>query len=165
MRYRVTIEGRERDVDVVIAPSGTISVSLDGQAWNGEVRPVPGGLSLRSAGAVREVLVATVGPGEVQLASGAFRGRGEVTSERDRKARAAGASGAAKKELRAPMPGRVVRVLAKKGESVAAGQAVVVIEAMKMENELRASGAAIVADVHVTEGASVEARALLVTFA
>ena len=63
------------------------------------------------------------------------------------------------------MPGRVVRVLAKKGESVAAGQAVLVIEAMKMENELRAGGAAVVAEVHVVEGTSVEARALLLTFA
>jgi biotin carboxyl carrier protein len=164
MRYRVTIEGREREVDVVIAPSGAISVSLDGQPFPGEVRPVPGGISLRAAGTVRDVLVASVAPGEVQLAAGPFRARAEVGSERDKKSRASVAGGP-KKELRAPMPGRVVRVLAKKGETVAAGQAVLVIEAMKMENELRAGGAALVAEVHVVEGASVEARALLVTFA
>jgi pyruvate carboxylase subunit B len=165
MRYRVTIEGREREVDVVIAPSGAITVSLDGQPFAGEVRPVPGGISLRQGGLVRDVLVASVGPGEAQLASGPFRARAEVQSERDRKSRASGAGAATKKELRAPMPGRVVRLLAKKGDSVSAGQAVLVIEAMKMENELRASGAATVAEVHVTEGLSVEARTLLITFA
>lgn len=164
MRYRVTIEGRERDVDVAIAPSGSIAVSLDGQPFDGEVRPVPGGISLRIGGKVRDVLVA--GTDEVYLASGAARARAEVVSERQRQKRGrGGASGAQAKELRAPMPGRVVRVLAKKGESVAAGQALLVIEAMKMENELRAAAAVTIADIHVAEGASVEARALLLTFA
>lgn len=162
MRYRVTIEGRERDVDVAIAPSGSISVSLDGQPFDGEVRPVPGGVSLRIGGKVRDVLVA--GTDEVHLASGAARGRAEVVSERQRKERGRSSGGSAQKELRAPMPGRVVRVLVKKGDSVDAGQPLVVMEAMKMENELRSAAAVTIADVHVSEGASVEARALLVTF-
>lgn len=162
MRYRVTIEGRERDVDVAIAPSGSISVSLDGQPFDGEVRPVPGGVSLRIGGKVKDVFVA--GTDEVQLASGPARGRAEVVSERQRKERGRSAGGGAQKELRAPMPGRIVRVLVKKGDSVEGGQPLVVMEAMKMENELRAAAAATIADVHVSEGASVEARAMLITF-
>jgi len=163
MRYRVTIEGRERDVDVDITPSGSVSVSLDGKPFAGEVRPIPGGVSLRSGSEVRDVLVA--GDGELQLASGRFRGRAEVVSERQAKQRGRGSTGAgAQKELRAPMPGRVVKVLVQKGDAVTAGQALVVIEAMKMENELRAAVAATIGDIHVSEGASVESRALLITF-
>ena len=59
------------------------------------------------------------------------------------------------------MPGKVVRVLAKTGDSVHARQPLVVVEAMKMENELRASHDGTVAEVHVREGMSVEAGALL----
>ncbi len=62
----------------------------------------------------------------------------------------------------APMPGRVVKVLVKAGDAVEARQGLVVVEAMKMENELRAPGAGTVTEVKVTEGASVEANAVLV---
>jgi biotin carboxyl carrier protein len=62
----------------------------------------------------------------------------------------------------APMPGRIVKVLVKPGQAVAARQGLVVVEAMKMENELRAPGPGTVTDVKVAEGASVEANAVLV---
>jgi biotin carboxyl carrier protein len=62
----------------------------------------------------------------------------------------------------APMPGRVVKVLVKPGDTVDARQGLVVVEAMKMENELRAPGAGTVTEVKVTEGASVEANSVLV---
>ena len=62
----------------------------------------------------------------------------------------------------APMPGRVVRVLVSRGEAVAARQPVVVIEAMKMENELRSPKEGRVKDVTVSAGASVEAGRVLV---
>jgi len=65
----------------------------------------------------------------------------------------------------APMPGRVVKVLVKPGETVAARQGVIVVEAMKMENELRTPRAGTVAEVRVSEGMSVESNAVLVTLA
>jgi biotin carboxyl carrier protein len=64
-------------------------------------------------------------------------------------------------QLLAPMPGKIVRVLVKTGEAVSARQPVVVIEAMKMENELKASQAGTVAEIHVRDGQSVDAGALL----
>jgi biotin carboxyl carrier protein len=73
----------------------------------------------------------------------------------------AGASGTGPERLTAPMPGKVVRVLARTGDRVAARQPVVVIEAMKMENELRASKDGAITDVLVREGQSVEAGTLL----
>jgi biotin carboxyl carrier protein len=62
----------------------------------------------------------------------------------------------------APMPGRVIKVLVKTGDAVAARQGLVVVEAMKMENELRSPTAGTVTEVRVTEGMSVEANAVLV---
>ena len=62
----------------------------------------------------------------------------------------------------APMPGRIVRVLAKPGDAVELRQPVIVIEAMKMENELRAPKAGTIKEVAVETGASVEAGRLLV---
>ena len=60
------------------------------------------------------------------------------------------------------MPGKVVRVLVGVGDVVQARQPVVVVEAMKMENELRASRVGTVTEVHVREGVSVDAGAPLV---
>ena len=61
----------------------------------------------------------------------------------------------------APMPGKIVRVLVKAGDEVKARQGLVVVEAMKMENELRATRDGRVKDVHVAEGALVESGRLL----
>jgi biotin carboxyl carrier protein len=60
------------------------------------------------------------------------------------------------------MPGKVVRVLVKSGEPVRARQPLVVVEAMKMENELRAGRDGLVAEIHAREGESVDAGALLI---
>jgi biotin carboxyl carrier protein len=60
------------------------------------------------------------------------------------------------------MPGKVVRVLVAAGDAVRARQPIVVVEAMKMENELRADRDGVVSDIHTREGALVEAGALLI---
>ena len=65
-------------------------------------------------------------------------------------------------QIVSPMPGRIVKVLVKAGDVVAARQGLLVVEAMKMENELRAPRAGTVADVRVSEGAPVEANVVLV---
>lgn len=80
-----------------------------------------------------------------------------------RRAHDAAVGGDGPQSIVAPMPGRIVKVLVKPGDAVAARQGVIVVEAMKMENELRTPRAGIVADVRVTEGMSVEANAVLVT--
>jgi biotin carboxyl carrier protein len=65
----------------------------------------------------------------------------------------------------APMPGRVTRVLVKVGDDVREGQGLVVVEAMKMENELQSPKAGRVAELHAVEGAAVESGAKLVVIA
>jgi biotin carboxyl carrier protein len=79
---------------------------------------------------------------------------------RDLSAANAGAVGPA--PVRAPMPGLIVRVNVKVGDTVQAGEGLVVMEAMKMENELRATAGGIVTSVDVTTGTAVEKGALLV---
>jgi biotin carboxyl carrier protein len=71
-------------------------------------------------------------------------------------------AGAGPRMIVAPMPGRIVKVLVKPGQSVSARQPLLVVEAMKMENELRAPRGGTVAEVRVAEGSSVEANAVLV---
>lgn len=67
--------------------------------------------------------------------------------------------------IRAPMPGLVVSLPVAVGQPVSQGDAVVILESMKMDNELCAPRDGIVARIHVAEGASVEARTTLVTLA
>jgi biotin carboxyl carrier protein len=76
----------------------------------------------------------------------------------------ADAGDSAASELRAPMPGLVLSVLVEAGQTVAPGDGLVVLEAMKMENELRATAAGTVQAVHVSPGAAVGKSALLLTF-
>jgi biotin carboxyl carrier protein len=73
----------------------------------------------------------------------------------------AGAHGPGQATISAPMPGRVVRVLVQPGDEVSARQGVIVVEAMKMENELRAPRAGRVKEVSVAAGMSVEAGRIL----
>ncbi len=81
---------------------------------------------------------------------------------RKRRPDAAGHAGAGPQRIVAPMPGKIVRVGVTPGSPVHARQTVVVIEAMKMENELKAGRDGTVAELHAQEGASVEAGTLLV---
>ena len=67
-------------------------------------------------------------------------------------------------DLRAPMPGLVVRVLVETGQTVAEGDGLVIVEAMKMQNELRAAGAGTIASVEVVPGDTVDRDDVLVRF-
>jgi len=75
--------------------------------------------------------------------------------------RAGGKGSAGKAMLTSPMPGKVVKLLVKEGQEVAAGQGVIVVEAMKMENELKSAVAGKVKEIFVEEGQVVESGAKL----
>jgi pyruvate carboxylase subunit B len=64
--------------------------------------------------------------------------------------------------VRSPMPGKITRVLVREGELIEAGQGVLILEAMKMENEIKAPAAGIVKAVHVSESDAVEKNAALI---
>ncbi|NOZ01339.1 MAG: acetyl-CoA carboxylase biotin carboxyl carrier protein subunit [Deltaproteobacteria bacterium] len=82
-------------------------------------------------------------------------GNGEAVSD---------SSGSGQRSIRSLMPGRVVKVLVSPGDEIVVGQGVVILEAMKMENEVKATGAGKVARVLVAEGDRVDAGANMVEF-
>ena len=165
MKYRVTIDGRDREVDVILSPGGGVTVSLDGTPVQADARRVRGGVSLSLGGKVYDVALG--GPADaMDVAIGDRRARVGVISPRARARGKKGAGlGSGGDEIRAPMPGRIVAVLVEAGQEVAEGDPCVVIEAMKMENELRAPKSGTIGVVHTEVGVSVDGRALLVSFA
>jgi biotin carboxyl carrier protein len=113
----------------------------------------------------RVVVEKREGRGRYTLWVDGYRFDAEALDERTRAIRALSAANAAPlgpAPIKAPMPGLIVRVNVKVGDRVEAGQGVVVMEAMKMENELRAIAAGTVKSVGVVPGATVEKGALLV---
>jgi len=74
-----------------------------------------------------------------------------------------GVHGGSEKVIKSPMPGRIVKLLVKAGDEVEAGKPLFVMEAMKMENEIKAKGAGKVLELHVAVGDTVERNAKLLT--
>jgi biotin carboxyl carrier protein len=140
----VRLAGSGRTADIVRVDAGTWSVITEGQAYTIHARAVPGGFVMRSRGP--EV---TVG----------------VETERSRLLQRAGAS-AAKAEhgtaIVAPMPALVVRHEVTVGQEIVAGQGLVVLEAMKMENEIRSPRAGRVTALPAAVGKAVEKGEILV---
>ena len=151
--WRVTIEGRVLRASMVRA----------GDRWSLLVSdPEQADLKVRLFGERSyDVMFEPAGGGAWQVH---VNGRAVQAGLRTSAQRLRGHSGAGPGDGRvvAPMPGRVVKVLVTPGTAVEARQGVVVVEAMKMENELRAPRAGIVREVRVAEGVSVEAQTVLV---
>jgi acetyl/propionyl-CoA carboxylase alpha subunit len=143
------------------------SVTIDGQKFIARLEDIPGTpMQLLTVGDRQEKLYARRGSdrGAFELSIGGFRFPLEALDERTRVIRElSGASGKPRgpAHLTAPMPGLIVRVAVKEGDQVRAGQGLVVMEAMKMENELRASADGVVKRVAANVGTAVEKGALL----
>ena len=166
MKYFVTVGAQTIEVEV----DGD-RVLVGGEAIDAQLAPLPGTplyhLLLRGES---WTVAAQPLEGDGRWAMGVVGERVEVVvqDERTREIEALtrtapGAAGPA--VVRAPMPGLVVRVEVAGGQRVDAGAGLVVVEAMKMENELRAPRAGVVQTVHVTVGQPVEKGMPLVTLA
>jgi len=138
-RYTVVLDGSPVQVDVVTAGLPFASLLVGGESHEVGVERRPEGYVVHFPGDAVNVQIEE-----------AARGASPAVPRAQGPAR-----------LTAPMPGRVVRVLEAPGADVAAGQGLVVIEAMKMENELKSPRAGRVQEVAVREGQAVEAGALL----
>jgi biotin carboxyl carrier protein len=149
-RFRLTFDGRVETVDLARVDERTWSlIVLGDKPESHEVGLLEG---------------AEPGELEIYLRTGVLRARlGNHAPARRRTAAgdpAARTIGAAR--VTTPMPGKVIRVLVSPGDRVAARQGLVVVEAMKMENELRSPKEGVVRELHVSEGMPVEAGRLLV---
>ncbi len=165
MRYFVTVAGRTLEVDL---ENGAIRV--EGVAVDAELLDIPGTplRHLRIDGQSWP-LVAREGAerGEWDIHLGGARFDLAVVDERTKAIREmTGRSGEPRgpRPLRAPMPGLVSRVEVAPGQAVRRGDGIVIVEAMKMENELKAESNGVVSRVHVAPGQAVEKGALLVEF-
>jgi biotin carboxyl carrier protein len=167
--FEVEAAGARRTIEVQRAGEGW-TINVDGRAMAASVSQVGARWSLlyrdaESTAAPRsyEAVLEPRHRGE-QLVR--INGRAVRVSFLDRARRsgmgAAASAASGPTDVIAPMPGRIVKVLVKAGDRVARGQGLVVVEAMKMENELRAPREGTVAAVRVSEGMSVEASAVLV---
>ena len=171
MRVEVEINGRTHDVAVERdrARPERVQVSWDGTTHEVDARIVERDrhgmllslVEVGSAAASRQVrCVASGRDGLTELHLGDVVVEAVINGRRVAGDSSGDAAGGASR-LTAPMPGKVVRVLVAPGDRVEARQPLVVVEAMKMENELTVPRAGVVAEVPVTEGMSVEAGRLL----
>jgi len=160
VRYFVKVGEESLELEVDAACDGTYHV----QSPNGSRLPVfvlakNGSTQLLSIDG--RVLSVQLGEGEVKLGQERFSVHAE--SERTRAATRAHTSEAkGSTQIVAPMPGRIVRVSCTPGDAVSKGAALVVIEAMKMQNELCAKADGVVRAVHVVSGATVDRGAVLI---
>lgn len=165
MIYHVSVGERSWTVEF-----GTDGVTVDGEPVDVDLARLGAGpvRSLRVGGASHRLVARRAGTESWDLHLSGRRVRAQVVDERTRAIRemagaVAGPSGP--RPILAPMPGMVVRIEVAEGDRVRAGQGVVIVEAMKMENELVAQADAIVTRVHVAEGQAVEKDQLLVDLA
>jgi len=140
-RWECKLDGEKFEVDAVIARPNVLSLIVDGQAFEVKRERTASDLHLWVKSARFAVDVR------------------DPRSLRSRRAAGGGVEGPQK--LHAPMPGKIVRVLAPAGTAVTAGQGVLVIEAMKMQNELKSPKAGTVKQIVVSEGSSVGAGEVL----
>ncbi len=163
MKYIVDLNGERREVELD-GPTARIG-DVETEAHIQVIEGTPIRLLTLGDEVHRIVVRRSGGPGRYLLSVDGYRFDVEALDERARAIRditAAAAKPSGPAPIVAPMPGLVVRVHVAVGDVVAAGDPLVVIEAMKMENELRATAAGTVRSVEVVPGTAVEKGALLV---
>jgi biotin carboxyl carrier protein len=142
-RFAVTAGGRRHEVDALPLSHGAVSMIVDGESFSVEFeeRGEEVGVLVRNQVTVIDV----ADERRLRLRAGAAQFKVE-----------------GRQVVCAPMPGKLVKVLVKVGDEVKEGQGLVVVEAMKMENELKSPKAGKVVELPVKEGSAVENNARLV---
>jgi biotin carboxyl carrier protein len=139
------IDGRRVEADAVRISPGVYSILLDGRSLEIRVETLAGGLLLRTAS--REYRVDIVDPRSW------------------RRGRSGGIDLAGRQQISAPMAGKIVRVLISQGQHVESGQGLLVVEAMKMQNEIRSPKTGTVERLAAKEGETINAGEVLAVIA
>ncbi len=139
-RWECRLDGRAIEIDAILARRDVLSIIIAGKAY--EIK--------------RERTVT-----DMHLWVGSVRYAAQVRDPRSLRSRASADDGKGPRKLIAPMPGKVVRVLVKENAEVDAGQGLLVLEAMKMQNEIKSPKKGVVRKMVATEGASVSAGDVL----
>jgi biotin carboxyl carrier protein len=140
--WKIMLDGQAVAADAVEIAANTLSVLLDGQAFEVRIAKSPeGGLKIQAG--LQEFTAEVADPR-------AWRGRRHGALEAE-----------GRQQIVAPMPGKVVRLLVKAGDKVEAGQGLLVVEAMKMQNEIRSPKSGAVGRLFAVEGQAVNAGDVL----
>jgi len=139
-RWECRLDGREIEIDAVLARRDVLSVIIGGKAYE-----------------IKRERTST----DMHLWVGTVRYAAQLRDPRSLRSRASPDDGKGPRTLVAPMPGKVVRVLVKENAEVEAGQGVVVMEAMKMQNEIKSPKKGVVRKLVVAEGANVNSGDVL----
>lgn len=139
-RWECRLDGREVEIDAILPRRDVLSIILGGQAYE-----------------IKRERTAT----DMHLWVGSVRYAVQFRDPRSLRSRASADDGKGPRKLLAPMPGKVVRVLVSEESEVEAGQGVVVVEAMKMQNEIKSPKKGIVRKLIAAAGANVNAGDVL----
>ncbi len=135
--YAVTLDGVRHQLEALSLPHGAVSMLLDGNSHAFEFEEKGDEVAVMLAGQLTTVDIVDERRARLREATAIFTVEGKQT-------------------VVSPMPGKIVKVFVKVGDEVTEGQSVVVVEAMKMENELKAPKAGKVTEVTAVEGTAVE---------
>ncbi len=139
-RWECWLDGRDMEIDAILARRDVLSIIIGGKAY--EIK--------RERTAV-----------DMHLWVGSVRYAAQLRDPRSLRSRGITDDGKGPRKLLAPMPGKIVRVLVKESAEVEAGQGVVVVEAMKMQNEIKSPKKGVVRRLIAAEGANVNAGDVL----
>jgi len=163
MKYRALVDGEDIELEIVTSHSSKVEALVSGSRLSFGLFEISHGvywfeLDNRSV----EARILPEGDGyRVQI--GRVSHQVEFLDFRSRRRPKGERKAGSREDVLSPMPGRVVQILAREGETVKAGQGLIVLEAMKMQNEIRSPRDGIVAAVGVTEGTAVSAAQILLT--
>jgi biotin carboxyl carrier protein len=179
VRYDVEVNGQRREVTVQRS-DGRFTVNIGDRSWEVDaaridqhtlsllLHPGTGANALPGSAIGNRSREVTLVPDPTGVASMTVRVDGvamSVTLNGRRRAQGEGGQAAGPQRVLSPMPGKVLRVLVKPGDAVVARQPIAVIEAMKMENEIRAGRDGRVTEVAVRDGQSVDGGTLVAVIA
>ncbi|HSS18478.1 MAG TPA: biotin/lipoyl-containing protein [Pyrinomonadaceae bacterium] len=165
MKLKADISGHEHALELDLSKG---SFAVDDRHYALEVRELPGGEYLLLHGdTVYKCRVEAMNGSSAGTGSFAVSVRGKdyevalIDPKRLRSGQAAAAHHAGAAEIVSPMPGKIVRVLVEAGANVEAGAGIIVVEAMKMQNEMKSPKAGVVVSINAAEGATVSAGDVL----
>ncbi len=140
-RWSCRLDGREMEVDAILARPDVLSLRIGNQAYE-----------------VKSERVAN----ETHLWVGSSRFAVEVRDPRSLRGRTRAGEDEGPRKIVAPMPGKVVRLLVAEGDEVEAGAGIAVVEAMKMQNEIKSPKKGIIQKILASEGSAVNAGDVLI---
>jgi len=162
VKYEVLLAGKTRVVELARVEDDW-KISLDGKELDASVAEVaPNTFSVLLNGESHQIRVAPRADGSLTMHTGLAEYHAEVTDPRVWRGRRHGTLEVeGRQQVTAPMPGKVVRLLVNEGDSVEAGQGLLVVEAMKMQNEIRSPKSGKVEKLLAKEGLAVNAGDVL----